>query len=230
MLTPNHLVFGRTTSPMPYGEGQLEDEEDPTFEPDDEEVRRQWRRMATRLNIFKQQFAEEYMAYLRERHKIQHHEDPLEPVPVNVGDLVIMKSETEKRSLWDKAIVTEILPSSDGKIRAVRLRTKTGPTTRPIVKLVPLLTHPELQGKPANAADDADAADAAGVANTGDGNTDGQDQPGDAQQQGDPEARPTSPAPPPTPMAAPAQTRPRRSAGVAGRERVQTWCRDILED
>ena len=204
-ITPNLLVFGRHLSPMPYGEGNVEDPDDPMYEPNEEEVRRQWRRMATRLNLFKKQFAEEYMAYLRYRHKIQHHEDPVLPVPINVGDLVIMKSETEKRSLWDKAIVTEILPSSDGKTRAVRLRNMNGLCTRPIVKLVPLLTRPELQGEsPDQTEDDAVRPETQ-----------------------EPDAAQVDQAAPPADAAAaqaPASTsRPQRASARRGREKVRKW-------
>ena len=62
-----------------------------------------------------------------------------------MGDLVIMKHDNEKRCLWEKAEVIEILPSSDDKSRAVRLRTKNGECTRPIIKLCPLLKHNELR-------------------------------------------------------------------------------------
>ena len=245
MLTPNHLVFGRTTSPMPYGEGQLEDEEDPTFIPDEEEISKQWRRLATRLNNFKQQFYEEYLAYLRTKHNIDHHSDPIDVPTIGKGDLVIMKSDTEKRSLWDMAEVIEILPSSDSRTRAVRLRTKHGETSRPIIKLFPLLSSRELRpdlptAEAANAGDTNDAANTADTSNAvetanADNSADNADDTTEGAEAGNNHmagATPTAqPSPsPPTPRAAPTQTRPRRAAGVAGRERVQTWCRGILED
>ena len=193
--------------PYPYGEDSLEDLDDPIFEPNDEEVHRQWRRLATVLKLFKDQFAEEYLSYLRNRHAIQHHDDPLEAVPINVGDLVIMKSDTEKRCLWEKAEVIEILPSSDGNVRAVRLRTKNGTTTRPIVKLFPLLSSKELrpnssvereietrppepiQNEPVTPQDGATTVEA--------------------------------PTPPP---------RPQRAAKLAGRKKVQQWTGQLQND
>ena len=96
MLTPNHLIFGRTVSPLPYGEGILEDVSDDDLDFNDEDWNRGWRRLSKKLEYFKKQYQEEYMAYLRHCHQIKHHEDPVEEVKIDVGDLVIMKSDTEK--------------------------------------------------------------------------------------------------------------------------------------
>ena len=209
-ITPNHLIFGRPISPLPYGENTLEDLEDPIFEPDDEEVHKQWRRLATRLKLFRDQFAEEYLAYLRERHAIQHHSDPIEAVAVAVGDLVIMKSDTEKRSLWEKAEVIEILPSSDDRIRAVRLRTRNGTTTRPIVKLYPLLSSKELRPNEAVSSGDREI-----------------------------ETRPPEPIQndPVVPLDGAADvenptppSRPQRAAKLAGRKKVQKWTGQLQDD
>merc|ERR1712115_378424 len=47
---------------------------------------------------------------------------------------------------WDYAEVLEVLPSSeDGRVRSVRLRIGRNETTRPIVKLHPLLSAKELR-------------------------------------------------------------------------------------
>ena len=138
---------------MPYGEGQLEDEADPSFIPDEEEICKQWRRLAARLNYFKEQFAEEYLLYLRTRHQIDHHADPVAVPTIGKGDLVLMRNDTEKRCLWELAICQEILPSSDGKTRAVKLRTKNGECTRPIIKLHPLLSSKELRPNEDNTQD-----------------------------------------------------------------------------
>ena len=207
-ITPNHLIFGRPISPLPYGEDSLEDPFDLSFEPDDPgEVDRQWRRLALRLKLFKDQFATEYLAYLRLRHTIQHHDDPLEAVPINVGDLVIMKSDTEKRCLWEKAEVIEILPSSDGRVRAVKLRTKNGTTTRPIVKLFPLLSSKELrpnssvereiETRPPEPIQKEPVAPQDGATTV------------------------EAPTPPP---------RPQRAAKLAGRKKVQQWTGQLQND
>ena len=218
-LTPNRLIFGRPISPMPYGEGSLEDLGDPNFEPNEEDVHRQWRRLASRLAMFKQQFQEDYMAYLRTRHKIQHHEDPLGEVQIHVGDLVIMKHDNEKRCLWEKAEVIEILPSSDDKSRAVRLRTKNGEVSRPIVKLCPLLTANELRPNNNNS-EQSQGKDADGQIST--------------EQQVETRNEPHT-DPDQTPTVAPIEptatsSRPQRAAKAAGRQKVQQWTQGIMGD
>ena len=204
---------------MPYGESSLEDPEDPNFEPNDEEIHRQWRRQATRLNLFKQQFQEEYLLYLRERHVKDHHPDPIEVPKIEKGDLVLIAKDNVKRSLWDLAEVIEILPSSDGRVRAVRLRTGQHETTRPIVKLYPLLKAKELrpvQDNPGQGQEDATNGQGTAEQQTGSQNDehDGQNQA--------PHADPIPPEP--------TSSRPTRAAKTRGRQRVQQWTRGLRDD
>ena len=143
-ITPSHLVQGREISPLSYGEGSLDEAEDPSFDPTADEVVEQWKRMAARLQAFKEQFAEEYLSDLRRRHHNEHHSDPVDTPKIGLNDLVLVKHDDIKRSLWDMGTVEEILPSHDGKIRAVKVKTKNGIITRPIIKLYPLRTAAEL--------------------------------------------------------------------------------------
>ena len=75
---------------------------------------------------------------------------------VKVGDVVIIKDENLTRNHWPLAIVEEVFPSSDGRIRKVKLRTahnkldkKGRPTKstsyleRPVNKLVLLVEASE---------------------------------------------------------------------------------------
>ena len=96
--------------------------------------------------MFKERFQEEYLLYLRNRHVADHHADPVEVPKIGKGDLVLVAKENVKRSLWDLAIVTELLPSrEDGRVRSVRLRIGRNETTRPIVKLYPIMRAEELR-------------------------------------------------------------------------------------
>ena len=217
-ITPNHLVHGREISPLPYGEGDLDEEEDPTFDLTDDEVVKQWRRLASRLTAFKEQFAEEYLQQLRMRHQHEHHGDPIEVPKIGKGDLVLMKNDELKRSLWDLALVLEILPSNDGKARAVRLKTKNGECTRPIVKLYPLLTAEQLD--PTNSGSDHNTGPA---------------EHREEQPNNDPADPPTAteneaPAPPASPPPSPPPARPQRAAKKAARTWLQGVTQDLLED
>ena len=146
-ITPSHLVQGREISPLPYGDSEMEEVEDPSFEITTDEVIQQWRRMSAMLHSFKDQFATEWLSELRRRHISDHHADPIETAIVGKGDLVLIKHDDIKRALWDMGLVERILPSSDGRTRAVEVRTKNGLITRPIIKLYPLRTAAELQGE-----------------------------------------------------------------------------------
>ena len=116
-----------------------------------------------------------------------------------------MRKEDVKRSLWDLAEVIEILPSVDGKARAVRLRTKNGECTRPLVKLHPLLTSKELRPDPPGETQEQESSEALPVAPD------------------DPVAQPAPSAPPSlmTPPDDSPRMRPQRAARTAGRRRVQ---------
>ena len=218
-ITPNLLIFGRHLSPMPYGESALlEDPDDLAYEPNEEQIKRQWRRMATRLNRYRQQFQEEYLSYLRERHRIQHHDDPHEEIQIHVGDLVIMKNDIEKRCLWELAEVIEILPSADNRTRAVRLRTKNGETTRPIVKLCPLLSSSELRPEQEITQEQTQEREDDGTTQEGNDSTPDPDGPSGTT------ADSTS-----TPEPAP-RSRPQRAAKTAGREKVQQWTKDLRDN
>ena len=53
---------------------------------------------------------------------------------VEVGDVVLVHKDS-RRNTWPLGVVDELLPGGDGAVRATRVRTKGGITTRPITKL-----------------------------------------------------------------------------------------------
>ena len=59
---------------------------------------------------------------------------------LSIGDIVLICDETP-RSEWNLGKIVEILTSSDGVIRSVKLKTKFGFTTRPVIKLINLEIH-----------------------------------------------------------------------------------------
>lgn len=62
-------------------------------------------------------------------------------VPVQVGQVVIVKDDLSPPLMWNIGIITAIYPGSDGVIRVVQVRTKTGSYKRPVVKVCPLPTQ-----------------------------------------------------------------------------------------
>ena len=160
---------------------------------------------------------------LRERHAQAHHEDPSEAVPINIGDLVVIKSETEKRCMWDMAEIIEILPSSDDRVRAVRLRTKTSSdVTRPIVKICPLLSAKELRPEQDNQAEETEQRQE-------------DSQPTEEAEPAEPIelAEPTDAGEVMTPQVSqPPQppVRPQRAAKTAAKQKVQNWTKVLRND
>ena len=58
--------------------------------------------------------------------------------PITRGEVVLLEDEVKKRQLWELGVVEEVYPGSDGRVRAVRLRTARGRFNRPIRRLFPL--------------------------------------------------------------------------------------------
>lgn len=60
-----------------------------------------------------------------------------------IDDLVLIKEDSMPPSKWHMGRVIQILPSKDGIVRAIKLKTRTGEYIRPILKLALLLEGPE---------------------------------------------------------------------------------------
>lgn len=57
--------------------------------------------------------------------------------PMAVGDLVYV-ADTEKRRTWERGIIEEVFPGSDGRVRSAIVRTNTGLKKRAVAKLAVL--------------------------------------------------------------------------------------------
>ncbi|KAF0761119.1 DUF5641 domain-containing protein [Aphis craccivora] len=58
--------------------------------------------------------------------------------PINIDDMVVVVDNQSPPLAWRLGRVVELLPGSDGHVRVVRVLTRAGTITRPVVKLVPL--------------------------------------------------------------------------------------------
>ena len=54
-----------------------------------------------------------------------------------MGDVVLVHDD-KPRTMWKLAVIEELIRGNDGLVRAANIRTATGKTNRPIVRLVPL--------------------------------------------------------------------------------------------
>ena len=94
------------------------------------------------LSGFWNRWRKEYLLSLREHH-MSCKRNNMYCNQVHVGDIVIVGDDQMPRLMWKMGRIIEVLPSRDGRIRAVKLQTTTPrgaktELTRPINKLYPL--------------------------------------------------------------------------------------------
>lgn len=67
---------------------------------------------------------------------------------IELGSIVLLKDEQQKRNEWPMGVVTQVFPSKDNKVRKVEVKflKKEGSKVfiRPITKTILLLTHEKL--------------------------------------------------------------------------------------
>ena len=108
-LTPNHLLHLRATTALPPG---LFSEEDHT--------KRSWRQAQYLSNIFWYRWTKEYIPTLLKRKKWN-----MPRKNFKVGDLVLLVDEIFPRGQWPLGLITEILPSRDGYVRTIKVKTSS---------------------------------------------------------------------------------------------------------
>ena len=100
--------------------------------------REEWKRVQILADQFWSRWQSEFLSTLQARSKWKTVQPNLK-----VGDIVLMRDETVARNQWPIAVVVEVFPGSDSKVRSVRIKvTKTGnPSfyTRPVTELVLLI-------------------------------------------------------------------------------------------
>ncbi|ESO99550.1 hypothetical protein LOTGIDRAFT_113597, partial [Lottia gigantea] len=63
---------------------------------------------------------------------------------LGIGDLVLEIDPNRKRGKWKMALIKQVYPGSDGKVRKVQIKTPVGLYDRPIHKLCLIATNEEL--------------------------------------------------------------------------------------
>ena len=77
-------------------------------------------------------FRNEYLSQLVQRAKEKHHKKP------QVGDVVLVGADDQRRLHWPMAVISELIPGRDGAVRVARVRTQHGTLLRPLQRLYPL--------------------------------------------------------------------------------------------
>lgn len=122
-LTPGHFLIGDSLTAYP--------EKDITLIPCNRISF--WQNCIKLQQQFWKKWSVEYLNRLQNRPKWFR---PIENLSVN--DLVLLREDNIPPLKWPLARIFEIMPSSDGKVRVVKLRTNDGIFTRSISKLCPL--------------------------------------------------------------------------------------------
>ena len=127
-LTPSHLLSGRRVTNLPY-ESYTVDE----LVIMNSVVSPRMPTQAMLLQHFTSRWKAEYLTSLREFHRTSEDNN----CKIAVGDIVLVH-DNGPRVQWRLAVVESLIQGGDGLVRAANIRTSTGHTNRPIVRLVPL--------------------------------------------------------------------------------------------
>ncbi|XP_070546930.1 uncharacterized protein [Ptychodera flava] len=132
-LSPSHLLQGRPLTGVPHPLYDDDELSDPTYG-NSSSLNKRYVRIAQLQEQFWRRWISEYLPALREHHKLNGTTNNV----IKVGDVVLVHSDTERRMHWPLAIVEKLNYGKDGMIRSAEIKTTTGLTNRPIVKLYPL--------------------------------------------------------------------------------------------
>ena len=102
--------------------------------PKDLYVRRRWRQVQYLADVFWKRWMREYVPLLQERQKWHVRRRDLKP-----GDVVMTLDEKLPRGTWPLGRVMEVIKSSDGQVRSVKVKTESSVYHRPVNKLCVLL-------------------------------------------------------------------------------------------
>jgi hypothetical protein len=125
VLTPSSFLFQRSN---------LIPDQEPWRE-DDKNLRKRAKYLKSCKDSLWKRWLREYVNALRECHNLNHERKRFH---VNVGDVVIIKSDEKNRGKWPLGVVQEVYPGRDGVVRAVQVKTANGHLERAIQHLYPL--------------------------------------------------------------------------------------------
>ena len=132
-ICPSELVLGRRVTTVPYYNAQ-NDYNSEWNTPD--AIRIHQKGQQSTLLEFKNRFTSEYLTALIERHRNDRKDAKTFREVVRVGQ--VCQIQSENRGPRKLAVIENLHRGSDGQVRSVTLRTATGVTSRPLVKLYPL--------------------------------------------------------------------------------------------
>ena len=118
-LTPNHFLNGGADISQ-VG----------SFDPKEIDNRKRWRQSQVLADHLWRRWLKEYLPSLTVRHKWKTDQQNLQ-----VDDLVLLVEDNIPRGQWRLGRVLEVYPSSDNKVRSLKIKTSSGSYVRPATKV-----------------------------------------------------------------------------------------------
>ncbi len=125
-LTPGHFLIGQSITAIPEVDVSLKKENRLDV----------WNRCCQLQQQFWKRWSMEYLSRLQHRPKWLVPKRELE-----VNELVLIKEDAVPPLHWPRGRVTKVIVGSDGRARAVQIKTVRGEIIRPITKICPLLNQ-----------------------------------------------------------------------------------------
>ena len=142
-------MYGRRITTLPYPQVEIDETSDPTCI-EHSNLNRRAKNQILLIQNFWKHWKMDYLTSLREFHRTTGNNEQ----KIKIGDIVQIHHESPRVN-WKIGVVTDVVRGNDGHIRSARIRTKTGETTRPIVKLYPLeVTDSEMNTNSRNVGSD----------------------------------------------------------------------------
>ena len=141
LLTPQTFLYQRSTQ-LP---------EQATHQINDLDLRSRAKYLKSCKDQLWQRWEKEYLVALREWHNLAHKKTKYQP---EVGDVVIVKSDSKNRGVWPLGIVVSLHPGKDDIVRAIGVRTPNGHIERAPQHLYPLELHCDSQPPALNPQDE----------------------------------------------------------------------------
>ena len=110
---------------------------------EDVDLRKRMRYIRCCKDILWSRWTTEYIRSLRERHNLKHKTKELN---LQVGDVVLIRSEERNRGKWNFGIVARIIKGRDRVVQAARLRAGKSYLERAIQHLCPMELSCDVEG------------------------------------------------------------------------------------
>jgi len=122
-LSPGHFLIGDPLTQLPTAD--LTDHKCNTLS--------RWQYHQQQLQLFLQRWSSDYLHELQKRQRWTKSSANLQP-----NQIVLLKDDSTNPLQWPTAIITDVHPGRDGRIRVVTVKTPTGTYKRPISKICPI--------------------------------------------------------------------------------------------